>query len=729
MNRLQEMAVKASSVALNINMMLLGQPVYTPVRYDTLIKSSYNRNVWVYACVRAISEAAASVPLVLYKKEKNGSLIEVEQHPLLDLLRNPSQTMSEIEHRQSVIAFLLLSGNSYEEIVYALGKPLELHTWRPDRTQVVPDREGIRALRYTVNGVEKDLDYQFAIHHKMFSADNDYYGISPLEVARITVDMDNETQNWNTSLLQNSGAPSGILVAPPEVKLNDDEYKRLSSRVRRLFSGIRNVGKPRLLEGGLKWEQLGLSPKDMDFVNSRRMTREEICAVFRTPPQIVGIQDKSTFNNFSEARRMFYVDAVLPSLDRLIANYNQKLLPLFGGAEGFFLSYDRDKIEALQENADQKFERVAKVPDVLMINERREALGYGRLPGLDILLIPDNMIIAGKDAHLYAQPTDDGDNEPPPNKPKPSKLDDDEPPVDDENPPNTKKSADTLLDLLEQKKKQDKDAAFVKAVDDQREKFVKKMVPRIHEKLLQVDQKRAVKVLKSFTSLTEKNMPVIIEKLEKSIDAGLSEWEIELNGILLAVVKDFATREYLRLRKEAKHVQGKLETKADDTLDAETEEVLMKLIRVYVARHVAEQIKFISRTSKDALKGIVEDGMEEGLSLGQIAKRIQQLDSTTFSKNRAYTIARTEVLSAASYANHMSAKQIAEDVNVKMEKTWLTAIDGRERDTHRAAHRQTVAMDKYYDIGGEKAMYPGDTRLSAANRIRCRCAERYTVVK
>lgn len=452
LKRLQEMAVKASSVAMNINLMLLGQPVYTPVRYDSLIKSSYNRNIWVYACVRAISEAASSIPLVLYKRDKGGKLLEIEQHALLDLLRNPNTTTSEIEHRQAVIAYLLLSGNSYEEIVYGLGKPLELHAWRPDRTAVVPDREGIRALRYTVNGLEKDLDYQYALHHKMFSADNDYYGLSPLEVARISVDMDNTTQDWNTSLLQNSGAPSGILVAPDERKLSDAEYKRLSRAVRRMFSGIRNVGKPQLLEGGVKWEQLGLSPKDMDFISSRRMTREEICAIFRTPPQIVGIQDNSTYANYQEARGAFYTDSVLPTLDRLIAVYNQKLIPLFK-EEGLFLGYDRDQIEALQENADQKFSRV-KDAYYLTFNERREAVGYAAVDGGNVFLIPQHFIAVGPDAHYYQMAQNNGAKKQK-QKQQPAK---DNSANGDKN--DTEKSLHELLNLMEQKRKTIQKKAF-----------------------------------------------------------------------------------------------------------------------------------------------------------------------------------------------------------------------------------------------------------------------------
>ena len=726
-----EMAAKASAIGANINLMLLGLPIQTPIQYDTLVKSSYERSVWVYACVRAIAEAAASVPLVLYKRSSDG-LEEVAEHPLLNLLKNPNPQDTEIEYRQMVIAYLLLTGNSYEEIVYAMKRPQELYAWRPDRTQLIVGREQIDTVRYTVNGSYTDLEYAFVIHHKMFNALDDFYGLSPLQVARISVDLDNSTQDWNTSVVQNSGVPSGILVSPETKTLSDTERKRAFRFLRRMFGGIRNVGKPQLLEGGMNWIQLGVTPKDMDFIESRKMTREEICAVFRTPPQIVGIQDKSTYSNYSEARSAFYTDSVLPTLDRLIAAYNQKLVPLFQ-EDGLVLGYDRDRIEALQENADQKFKRVNEAKD-LTINEKREALGYERLENADVMFVQAGMmtIPMGPDAKKYEfvmqqsvlQPHE-SDKKPP----DPTPTSSNEAAV---------KALENVLKDIEVKSAEKK---LYERINKTRDRYVTIVQKQIATRL-EADCQQVDKALRKFKALNTVNRENVEAAVESAIKRGKSDWLTTMNASLLLVAETFGKNAFLSMMKQKKAYEAGLELKEDSEEVLEFMEELEEIataalvlnsvdelgeldehFQTFMAVYAAAEVTRVNDSTINMLSKLIGNAITNGETITDLAKRIMASDSAIFGERRAYMIARTEVLSASSYANRQGAKA----VGVPMDKKWIASSDKRTRDSHEKANGQTVDIDEYYTVGHAKAMYPGDPSLPAKERIDCRCAERFIV--
>ncbi len=386
--------IKASKTGPLLVQFGLHQPRFTPRQYDRLADEGYLKNIIAYRCVSLISQSAAAVPFVLYHGS-GSTRVRLDDHPLLRLLHQPNPMQGGASFFESVYSFYLIAGNSYIETVGPWqGMPRELWALRPDRMRIVPGVSGVpEAYRYSVGG--KSVDYRVdpvtgrsqVLHMKSFHPLDDWYGMSPLEAAAVSIDQHNDAAKWNASLLQSSGRPSGALVYRPQhadasATLTPEQRGALKSELENFFSGEENAGRPLVLEGGLDWKEMSLSPKDMDWLAGKDVSAREIALAFHVPAQLVGINGSLTFSNFEQARLALFDDAVLPLLDRTKDELNSWLVPLFG--DDLTLDYDLDKIEALSLRRQQVWDRL-KAVDFLTVNEKRRELGYGPVPDGDAM--------------------------------------------------------------------------------------------------------------------------------------------------------------------------------------------------------------------------------------------------------------------------------------------------------------------------------------------------------
>lgn len=365
---------------------------FTPRQYDQLAAEGYQKNVIAYRCIRLVSQNAAAVPLTVYAGTGDARH-RLHEHPLLDLLRRPNPLQAGASLLESLYGFYLIAGNAYLEAAGPMdAPPQELWCLRPDRMRIVPGRHGVpQAYRYQVNGetVEYAADAltgkSDVLHLKSFHPLDDWYGMSPLEAAAFSVDQHNEAGKWNAALLQSSGRPSGALVykpAHPEAldTLTDDQRARLKDEIESYFSGPANAGRPMVLEGGLDWRDMSLTPKDMDWLAGKDVSAREIALAFHVPPQLIGVEGSLTYANFEQARLALYDDAVLPLVEHMTAALNSWLAPRFG--DDISVSFDADGIEALAPRRDKVWQRLAAC-DFMTVNEKRRALGLSPIDGGD----------------------------------------------------------------------------------------------------------------------------------------------------------------------------------------------------------------------------------------------------------------------------------------------------------------------------------------------------------
>jgi hypothetical protein len=221
------------------------------------------------------------------------------------------------------------------------------------------------------------------LHLKRFHPLDDWYGLAPMEAAALSIDQHNAAGAWNQSLLNQGARPSGALVFAPKdgpTTLSDDQVQRLREELGQLYQGDRNAGRPLILEGGLDWREMSLSPKDMDWMAGRNAAARDIALAFGVPGQLVGVPDAQTYANFAEARLAFYEETVLPILTRVIAGFDHWLPPMFD--DRLELDFDPDTISALSARRDAQWTK-AQNASFLTRNEKREIAGYGPVPGGD----------------------------------------------------------------------------------------------------------------------------------------------------------------------------------------------------------------------------------------------------------------------------------------------------------------------------------------------------------
>jgi HK97 family phage portal protein len=384
---------KASRTARLIALESGGRPRWTPRDYAALAREGYGRNAIVYRAVRLIAESVGALSFVLYE-----GVAERDIHPLLDLIRRPNPRQDGASFLESIASHLLLAGNAYIEAV-GLGtgeqgdpQVRELYALRPDRMKLVPGADGWpQAYDYTVAGSTVRFDQSAMLppilHLTFFNPLDDHYGLSPLEAAAIAVDTHNAAAAWNKALLDNAARPSGALVydGPDGAALSALQYERLKNEFAEHYQGMSNAGRPLVLEGGLDWKPMSLSPGDMDFLNAKHAAAREIALAFGVPPMLLAIPGDNTYSNYQEANRVFWRQSVLPLAGRIACALTHWLSPVFG--DGLMLAADTDRIEALSPDRAALWERVSKAP-FLSVNEKRLATGYGPVEGGDVFHPP-----------------------------------------------------------------------------------------------------------------------------------------------------------------------------------------------------------------------------------------------------------------------------------------------------------------------------------------------------
>jgi HK97 family phage portal protein len=394
---------KASAVGGAIAAFNVGQPVWSGRDYGSFAREGYIVNAIANRCTRLVAGNAAAIPWLLYQGDD-----EVDEHPLLALLARPSPVHSGAGLFEALYSYLLLAGNAYlERVGPTTGAPLELWSLRPDRMKVVAGPRGMpTAYTYEVNGritrwdVEPRTGRCDVLHVKEFHPDDDWYGLGRMEAAAYGVDRHNAASAHNKALLDNGARPSGALVFQPVSGGKDapavaapmEVIQKAEERLLERHGGPKNSGKPLVLGGNVKWEDMGITPKDMDFAISKDDAARDICLAFGVPHVLV-VSGEATYNNRSTAQLELWEDAVLPLVDKMLDALNGWLAPMFG--EGLRLAVDLDEIPALEPRRETKRRVVGEMKDrgIITRDEAREALQYEPWP---------NEIVGAVDAGVLA---------------------------------------------------------------------------------------------------------------------------------------------------------------------------------------------------------------------------------------------------------------------------------------------------------------------------------------
>lgn len=340
--------------------------------------SAFRRNPVVHRCVRMIAEACAAIPVGLMQDG-----VAQTAHPLLARLQQPNPQHSGAEMRDSLVAQLLLYGNAYLERVGTAPVPEALYLLHPDRVRIVPDANGWPArYDYSAGGrsVRHDATAQPCpvLHFRLADPEHDHYGLSPLKAAALAAAIHDAANLWNKSLFDNAARPSGALVyrGTDGQRLTDEQYERLKSELQENFQGVHNAGRPLLLEGGLDWAGISMSPQDMDFIAVKHSVARDIALAFGVPPMLLGIPGDNSYANYAEANRAFWRQTVLPLNGRILAVLQRHL----GAAPQLQLTEVLDAVPALAQERRNLWKRIDSA-GFLTRDEKRALVGYAPLGG------------------------------------------------------------------------------------------------------------------------------------------------------------------------------------------------------------------------------------------------------------------------------------------------------------------------------------------------------------
>jgi len=392
MNILDWLRRKSDSIPGEALLIRPEDAVWTARSYQAFAREGYAKNPYVFRAIRSIAQALAGVPVLLYERSTDGPQ-EIYDHPALDVLRRPNpldRTYSAIV--EAFVSTLLLAGEAYLVRLPEKSRPAEVWLLRPDLVRVYRDRQGL-PVRYEYDpgkGAVVNYVADQVLHLRFWHPLDAVKGLSPLEAASASVDLNNAGRSWNASLLQNAGIPAGALKTANE--LTETQRDRLRAMFRRRHSGPKKAGNVLLLEGGIDYTPIGLDAQELSWLDGLKMSAREVAIAFGVPPELLGDSENKTYSNYQEARRAFYTETVLPLADRLFEELSAFLARPF--SDKFYYAYDPDQIEALSEDRNAVWDRVLRGLEnsMLTVNEAREAVGYSPLSGGNVRLIPANII-------------------------------------------------------------------------------------------------------------------------------------------------------------------------------------------------------------------------------------------------------------------------------------------------------------------------------------------------
>ena len=322
----------------------------------------YQANENVYSCVKIIAEASNDVKLKTYGL-KGGTYEEVEDtgNPINQLFTQVNPNTTENEFKEQSLSSLELQGNSYWWIVKdSLGIPVQLYFMRPDYVKIIPNADtpgGIKAYEFGTGDRKERFGAEEILHFKYFNPRSQFYGQSPLEAAKVTIEADIYAKVYNKQFFRNSARPYGVLKS--KVNLDPDKRNRIKKQWNSGHMGADKAYRTALLEGDLDYQQLGITQKDSDFIQQLRMYREVILAIFKVPPAMMNVFEYANYANVKEQRKIFWTDVMTKKLNKIASYINEFLIfPVWGSQ--FKVGFDYSEIEVLKEAENEKVDRFVK---------------------------------------------------------------------------------------------------------------------------------------------------------------------------------------------------------------------------------------------------------------------------------------------------------------------------------------------------------------------------------
>lgn len=657
----------------------------------------YSRSVYVYACVSKIAQKTASIDWQFYRiKNKFGDKQEVFIHKAIDLLYKPNPFQTKGEFFEKYVINKKLAGEAFVLKIRKNGpgsEVIELWNLRPDMVTIVKDKDlFIRGYEFNTSEGTTVFAPEDIIYDSQPNPLDDFSGMSALFAANTRVETELNAVTYQRNFFKNSARPDFILKTTNRVTNQQKEDIRDSWEKR--HKGALASGRGAFLEGGLEYQQISISQREMDYIESLKMTRDDILTAFGVPKPIVAITDDVNLANAQTAMQIFISETIVPEIKRLTEKLNEDLItPEFGDV--FYIDFVDPTPENIKEKAE--VQQIQIQSGVLLINEARETWGLDPVKGGDTLYQPiSNIPVGGKTTP--SEKTIKG------------------------SPLSIFKGRPGALKFLEvreevmkhiEKEASKKVGIATRSVENKIErKEVKKIVPaeiRLEwadtvNKSIDSKSKNYEKSILNYAD-DQKSRVINALKSDKSLNSkalkGLFDVAKE-NKLFAEISIPFITEFVVSAGKEALQ-----------TITPQNDFDVTEAIQKYIKERAKIISKQINDTTLDKLSSTLAEGIDSGEGIADLTKRVEDVYSE-YPTYRAETIARTETTAA----NNKGFTEGYRQSGVANAKEWIATNDSRTRDSHAHADGEVVKLDDSFSNGLD---YPGDPSADPGETINCRC--------
>lgn len=702
---------------------VLGLPT-PPAKKASEYLASYNS--WVYACVNAISEQVSSMKLHLYRQRftRQGVKIdEIYDHPSLSLLYEVNEYMTSYQLFEITQIYLELTGEGYWVILRNPdGTPYQLWPLRPDWVYV--DTENTHEIKnyiYAPNGIHDDKAVKIpkndVIPFKYPNPTNPYRGRGAVQAAAMAIDTDQFSAEWNRNFFYNSAIP--YLILRTKKKPKQEEIDRFMASWQSNFQGKQNSHKIAMLAG--EWEDpfvFGDKFKDMDFIEQRKMMRDEILAMFRVGKSILNITEDVNRANAYASNRNFLETVITPKMTRFVAHLNEFYLRKNWPDEDLFFDFEDPAPEDVELNL--KIYENAK-GYWMTPNEIRERENLPPIEGGDIIPVK------------VSSPTPEENNQ--------------------EGEETEDETKGVTVYFMQNKNKKENKRKFMMPIkpkrlaqikiQDVKDGIKRDLFKLVKNLVVEIDKENQI-INKSNNELkssgwTKEKRDQHWEKMIAKTDVYEARW-MDIQKDLFKdqqaeVLKNLNDmKSYKQTRRKGK------ESSAMFSLKKENEKAIKALLPLarkiieekgretlqslgidapldigkktikqdginYASQYLQEEaiiaIKGINEYTIERLKAVLAEGLENGESIEQLAKRVEDVFDIAIG-SRARTIARTEVLKSTNAATLEAYKQS----KVVKGKEWLTARDAKVDDLCRSLDGKVIKLDAEFKEASYSGAFP-----------------------
>lgn len=670
----------------------------------------YAAHVWVYRCIDVLANNFAPLPVCVV--DSDGKVVKA--HPVTALLDyvNPQQAPADL-WRQWMVDMMLAGEEGWEMVKSKRGQEyVEIWPRQPHRVTVIAERgaeDYYRPAAYLYRA-QTDRELKFPpdefVFYRFFNPRNPWRGLSPIGAALVGIRIDQYVQAWGFNSFQRGARPDFALIAPQGI--TPSEKDRMAFDFESRYMGWENMGKPPILEQGITDVKVfSWPPKDVEWVQQREMSRDEVAAIFGVPPEIAGF-GKDTYENFAKAEQVLFNEQIVP-----LAGFRDSVLTEWFGALGLLkpgerIDTDFSDVAALKEDKAGDYQAAVSfmqqgVP-FNVVNDHFQ-LGFPALPGGDVGYIS----VALRPA--LASPGRPAPEIPPAIAPAAQMA---ATPETRGNGHITKRARTKAAPAFGS----DAHAALWGAKQARLDPVADDFKRAVKREL----QRQQNEIARRLRGQADYDLP-LGERLGRGNWKGQAAAGIDLKAATSSVLFD--------LRDEAKKWEqvfeqyfvvafrevGQAELTAilrDLDFNMESPDVVVAL------KHQLEAFALkLNDTTWTELTDIFQEAEANGESIQQISERLSAYYGDRKSDWQLERIARTTLNGAQSAASVLAYRQ-TEGVVQGMQ--WLSALKKETRPWHAAAHGQFRRLGEAFDIGGEALQYPGDPGGSASNIINCLCA-------